>query len=184
VEAFGPVSTLMPYEDITDAVALANRGLGSLVLSLFTNDPDAAETFVLGAGAYHGRMMIIDRSSAKESTGHGSPLPSWFTWRPRPRRPAARQLGGCARHPLYAAHRAPGGPGALVEDRQANAARRRQPGVRFTPFRKRMPSSHRLHTGTASRIGHAEEDVSNSRNSPATPYNATCDEAAKSSPIL
>jgi oxepin-CoA hydrolase/3-oxo-5,6-dehydrosuberyl-CoA semialdehyde dehydrogenase len=75
VEAFGPVSTLMPYEDITDAVALANRGLGSLVLSLFTNDPDAAETFVLGAGAYHGRMMIIDRSSAKESTGHGSPLP-------------------------------------------------------------------------------------------------------------
>jgi len=75
VEAFGPVSTLMPYEDVTDAVALANRGLGSLVMSLFTNDSDAAETFVLGAGAYHGRMMIVDRTSAKESTGHGSPLP-------------------------------------------------------------------------------------------------------------
>ena len=75
VEAFGPVSTLMPYEDITDAVALANRGLGSLVLSLFTNDPQAAETFVLGSGAYHGRMMIVDRTSAAESTGHGSPLP-------------------------------------------------------------------------------------------------------------
>jgi oxepin-CoA hydrolase/3-oxo-5,6-dehydrosuberyl-CoA semialdehyde dehydrogenase len=75
VEAFGPVSTLMPYRDITDAVALANRGLGSLVLSLFTNHPLAAETFVLGAGAYHGRMLIVDRTSAGESTGHGSPLP-------------------------------------------------------------------------------------------------------------
>jgi oxepin-CoA hydrolase/3-oxo-5,6-dehydrosuberyl-CoA semialdehyde dehydrogenase len=75
VEAFGPVSTLMPYRDLDDAIALANRGLGSLVLSLFTFDPKVAEAFVLGAGAYHGRMVLIDRTSAKESTGHGSPLP-------------------------------------------------------------------------------------------------------------
>jgi oxepin-CoA hydrolase/3-oxo-5,6-dehydrosuberyl-CoA semialdehyde dehydrogenase len=75
VEAFGPVSTIMPYRDLGDAVALANRGMGSLALSLFTFDPQVAEEFVLGAGAYHGRMVIIDRTSAKESTGHGSPLP-------------------------------------------------------------------------------------------------------------
>jgi oxepin-CoA hydrolase/3-oxo-5,6-dehydrosuberyl-CoA semialdehyde dehydrogenase len=75
VEAFGPVSTLMPYNDLDDAIALANRGMGSLALSLFTNDPGTAEAFVLGAGAYHGRMVILDRHSAKESTGHGSPLP-------------------------------------------------------------------------------------------------------------
>ncbi|HET9640012.1 MAG TPA: phenylacetic acid degradation bifunctional protein PaaZ [Allosphingosinicella sp.] len=75
VEAFGPVSTIMPYRDLADAVALANRGMGSLALSLFTFDPAAAEEFVLGAGAYHGRMVILDRTSAKESTGHGSPLP-------------------------------------------------------------------------------------------------------------
>jgi oxepin-CoA hydrolase/3-oxo-5,6-dehydrosuberyl-CoA semialdehyde dehydrogenase len=75
VEAFGPVSTIMPYRDLADAVALANRGMGSLALSLFTYDPSVAETFVLGAGAYHGRMVILDRTSAKESTGHGSPLP-------------------------------------------------------------------------------------------------------------
>jgi oxepin-CoA hydrolase/3-oxo-5,6-dehydrosuberyl-CoA semialdehyde dehydrogenase len=75
IEAFGPVSTIMPYEDLADAVALANRGMGSLALSLFTFDPAAAEEFVLGAGAYHGRMLILDRTSAKESTGHGSPLP-------------------------------------------------------------------------------------------------------------
>jgi oxepin-CoA hydrolase/3-oxo-5,6-dehydrosuberyl-CoA semialdehyde dehydrogenase len=75
VEAFGPVSTIMPYRGLDDAIALANRGMGSLALSLFTFDAGVAEEFVLGAGAYHGRMMILDRSSAKESTGHGSPLP-------------------------------------------------------------------------------------------------------------
>lgn len=75
IEAFGPVSTIMPYCDLGDAVALANRGMGSLALSLFTFDPRVAEEFVLGAGAYHGRMLILDRTSAKESTGHGSPLP-------------------------------------------------------------------------------------------------------------
>jgi len=75
VEAFGPVSTIMPYRDLADAVALANRGKGSLALSLFTHDPATARDFVLGASAYHGRMVIIDRTNAKESTGHGSPLP-------------------------------------------------------------------------------------------------------------
>src|SRR5688572_20087988 len=75
VEAFGPVSTIMPYDDLGDAIALANRGMGSLALSLFTFDRKTAEEFVLGSGAYHGRMMILDRTSAKESTGHGSPLP-------------------------------------------------------------------------------------------------------------
>ncbi|MGZ8998469.1 MAG: phenylacetic acid degradation bifunctional protein PaaZ, partial [Allosphingosinicella sp.] len=75
VEAFGPVSTIMPYRDLADAIALANRGMGSLALSLFTFDPAIAEEFVLGAGAFHGRMIMIDRTSAKESTGHGSPLP-------------------------------------------------------------------------------------------------------------
>lgn len=75
IEAFGPVSTIMPYRDLDDAIALANRGMGSLALSLFTFDRQVAEAFVLGAGAFHGRMMILDRTSAKESTGHGSPLP-------------------------------------------------------------------------------------------------------------
>src|SRR3546814_438819 len=75
VEAFGPVSTIMPYKGLDDAIALANRGMGSLALSLFTFDNKVAEEFVLGSGAYHGRMMILNRTSAKESTGHGSPLP-------------------------------------------------------------------------------------------------------------
>jgi oxepin-CoA hydrolase/3-oxo-5,6-dehydrosuberyl-CoA semialdehyde dehydrogenase len=75
VEAFGPVSTLMPYTDGADAVALANRGKGSLVMSVFTHDTNFARDVVLGAGAFHGRIAFIDRDSAKESTGHGSPMP-------------------------------------------------------------------------------------------------------------
>src|SRR3982750_1653054 len=74
-EAFGPVSTVMPYKDMADAIALANRGMGSLVLSLFPPPPEAAREFVQGAAAYHGRMLVIDRTNAAESTGHGSPLP-------------------------------------------------------------------------------------------------------------
>lgn len=75
VEAFGPVSTLMPYKDAADAVALANRGKGSLALSVFTYDTTFARQMIEGAAAYHGRIVMIDRDSARESTGHGSPLP-------------------------------------------------------------------------------------------------------------
>ncbi len=74
-EPFGPVSTIMPYKDMADAIALANRGHGSLVLSLFTHAPEAAREFVQGAAAYHGRMLVLNRDNAAESTGHGSPLP-------------------------------------------------------------------------------------------------------------
>ncbi|MCL6740713.1 phenylacetic acid degradation bifunctional protein PaaZ [Sphingomonas sp. RB56-2] len=75
VEAFGPVSTVMPYRDLADAIALANRGMGSLALSLFTHSPEAAREFIQGAAAYHGRMLVLNRDNAAESTGHGSPLP-------------------------------------------------------------------------------------------------------------
>ena len=75
VEAFGPVSTVMPYKDLADAVRLANRGMGSLALSLFTYSPGAAREFIQGAAAYHGRMLVLNRDNAAESTGHGSPLP-------------------------------------------------------------------------------------------------------------
>jgi oxepin-CoA hydrolase/3-oxo-5,6-dehydrosuberyl-CoA semialdehyde dehydrogenase len=75
VEAFGPVSTVMPYRDMADAIALANRGMGSLALSLFTYSPEAAREFIQGAAAYHGRMLVLNRDNGAESTGHGSPLP-------------------------------------------------------------------------------------------------------------
>ncbi|MBD2836363.1 phenylacetic acid degradation bifunctional protein PaaZ [Pseudomonas sp. JM0905a] len=75
IEAFGPVSTLMAYDDIDEAIALAARGKGSLVASLVTKDPAVAARVVPQAAALHGRLHILDRESAAESTGHGSPLP-------------------------------------------------------------------------------------------------------------
>lgn len=75
IEAFGPVSTLMPYHSIDEAIALAKMGKGSLVCSIVTADDTIAKTFVLGAAAMHGRILILNRDCAKESTGHGSPLP-------------------------------------------------------------------------------------------------------------
>ena len=74
VEAFGPVSTVMPYDDIEEAVALAAKGKGSLVSSVFTDDPKVAEAAVLGLAPHHGRVLIGNRATAKSSTGHGSPL--------------------------------------------------------------------------------------------------------------
>ncbi|MFD0917379.1 phenylacetic acid degradation bifunctional protein PaaZ [Pseudahrensia aquimaris] len=74
-EAFGPVATLMPYRDIEHASHLLNKGGGSLVASLFTHDVGTAKAMVMSSGAFHGRLYINNRDSAKEATGHGSPLP-------------------------------------------------------------------------------------------------------------
>jgi oxepin-CoA hydrolase/3-oxo-5,6-dehydrosuberyl-CoA semialdehyde dehydrogenase len=76
IEAFGPVNTIMPYRGTDEAITLARRGRGSLVGSLVTADPSIAREVVLGVAPYHGRLLVLDRSSAKESTGHGSPLPN------------------------------------------------------------------------------------------------------------
>jgi oxepin-CoA hydrolase / 3-oxo-5,6-dehydrosuberyl-CoA semialdehyde dehydrogenase len=75
LEAFGPVSTLMAYDDLDEAIAIAARGRGSLVGSLVTHDVAVATRVVRQAAAWHGRLLILDRDSAAESTGHGSPLP-------------------------------------------------------------------------------------------------------------
>ena len=75
VEAFGPVATVLPYGDLDDAAALARMGEGSLAGSIFTYDNQTARALILESASYHGRMVLINRDCAKESTGHGSPLP-------------------------------------------------------------------------------------------------------------
>ena len=75
VEAFGPVSTILPYKTIDEAIELARMGKGSLVCSIITNDMKIAEQFVLGAASMHGRILVLNEACAKESTGHGSPMP-------------------------------------------------------------------------------------------------------------
>jgi oxepin-CoA hydrolase/3-oxo-5,6-dehydrosuberyl-CoA semialdehyde dehydrogenase len=75
IEAFGPVSTILPYKNIEDAIELAKMGKGSLVCSIITNDMKIAEQFVLGAASMHGRILVLNEACSKESTGHGSPMP-------------------------------------------------------------------------------------------------------------
>ncbi|MFN0080951.1 MAG: phenylacetic acid degradation bifunctional protein PaaZ [Ferruginibacter sp.] len=76
IEAFGPVSTIMPYKDIYDAIALSKKGKGSLCSSIVTADAAIAKQYVIGAATHHGRILVLNAACAKESTGHGSPLPS------------------------------------------------------------------------------------------------------------
>lgn len=92
-EAFGPVSTVMGYRDVDHAVALVNKGQGSLVASVITHDPEVARQVALGAGAYHGRLYFNNRDSMKESTGHGSPLPHMVHGGPG-RAGGGEELGG------------------------------------------------------------------------------------------
>ncbi len=75
VEAFGPVSTIMPYKNIDEAIALAKKGKGSLCSSVVTSNKQFAKNYVLASGTFHGRILVLNSEDAKESTGHGSPLP-------------------------------------------------------------------------------------------------------------
>ena len=93
IEAFGPVNTVMPYNSIEEAIELAKLGRGSLVGSVFTSNADFACDVVLGTASHHGRIMVIDKTSAKSSTGHGSPLPGLVHGGPG-RAGGGEELGG------------------------------------------------------------------------------------------
>lgn len=185
VEPFGPVSTVMPYKDLDDAVKLANRGRGSLALSLFTHSREAARDFVLGAASFHGRMLVIDRTNAKDSTGHGSPLPVLTHGGPG-RAGGGEEMGGIRGVMHYMQRTAiqssptmiaaitdqyiPGGPKHVIDTH---------------PFRKRMSE---LHIGdtlkTASRTVSIEDIEHFAHFTGDTFYAHMDEEAAKASPIF
>ncbi|MBK9957060.1 MAG: phenylacetic acid degradation bifunctional protein PaaZ [Chitinophagaceae bacterium] len=75
IEAFGPVSTLMPYKNIDEVIELSKKGKGSLCSTIVTANASVAKKYVLGAATFHGRILVLNEDCAKESTGHGSPLP-------------------------------------------------------------------------------------------------------------
>ena len=75
IEAFGPVSTIMPYKSLDEAITLSRMGMGSLVCSIVTSDDNIAKDFVIGASSMHGRILVLNKDCASESTGHGSPMP-------------------------------------------------------------------------------------------------------------
>jgi len=136
VEAFGPICTVVPYRDIDDAVTLARRGGGSLVSSVFSADDAAAARLVLGLAPYHGRVLVVNRTCAKESTGHGSPLPHLVHGGPG-RAGGGEEMGGIRGVMHYMQRTAiQGSPDtiAAVTGRWTRGARPKDPMVH--PFRK------------------------------------------------
>jgi oxepin-CoA hydrolase/3-oxo-5,6-dehydrosuberyl-CoA semialdehyde dehydrogenase len=136
VEAFGPVCTVVPYGSAEDAISLARRGGGSLVSSVFTADDTIAAKLVLGLAPYHGRILVVNRTCGKESTGHGSPLPHLVHGGPG-RAGGGEELGGIRGVMHYMQRTAiQGSPDtiAAVTGRWLRGARPKDPGVH--PFRK------------------------------------------------
>ena len=136
VEAFGPVSTVLPYDNLDEAIELSCMGEGSLVGSIITNDNSIARELVLGTAAYHGRMLVINRHCAAESTGHGSPLPHLVHGGPG-RAGGGEEMGG-VRGVLHYMQRTAiqGSPEtlAVIGNRWVRGADQNDPGVH--PFRK------------------------------------------------
>jgi oxepin-CoA hydrolase / 3-oxo-5,6-dehydrosuberyl-CoA semialdehyde dehydrogenase len=136
VEAFGPVCTLVPYGTLAEASALARRGGGSLAGSIFTADEDIAAELALGLAPYHGRIVVVNRECAKESTGHGSPLPHLVHGGPG-RAGGGEEMGGIRGVMHYLQRTAlQGTPEVItrVSGRWVKGARERDPGTH--PFRK------------------------------------------------
>jgi oxepin-CoA hydrolase/3-oxo-5,6-dehydrosuberyl-CoA semialdehyde dehydrogenase len=136
IEAFGPVNTVMPYNSIEEAIELAKLGRGSLVGSVFTSSGDFARDVVLGTASHHGRIMVIDKTSAKSSTGHGSPLPGLVHGGPG-RAGGGEDLGG-ARAALHYMQRTAlqGSPSTITKVSNEWIKGAAQPTDRVHPFRK------------------------------------------------
>src|SRR5262249_39799046 len=100
VEVFGPVATLMPYDDVGEALEIAARGGGSLVASIYTADDAGARSLAIGLAATHGRINIVNGSVAKSSTGHGNVMPQSLHGGPG-RAGNGQELGGLRALRLY-----------------------------------------------------------------------------------
>ncbi|MGK5558333.1 phenylacetic acid degradation bifunctional protein PaaZ [Actinomadura kijaniata] len=184
VEAFGPVSTLLPYDTTEQVVDYAGRGRGSLVASVVTEDPAFAREIVLGAAHWHGRVLVLDRSCAKESTGHGSPMPALTHGGPG-RAGGGEELGG-VRAILHHMQRTAvqGSPDVLtaVTGRWTAGARRSE-GVH--PFRKSLAELRVGDSVTAGPRTVTAEDVAHfAEFTGDTFYAHTDEEAAAANPLF
>jgi len=135
-EAFGPVCTVISYRDTDEAIAVARRGDGSLVGSVFTADDAVAARLVLGLSPFHGRVLVVNRHCAKDSTGHGSPLPHLIHSGPG-RAGGGEEMGGIRGVLHYMQRTAVQGTPdvvAAVTNRWVKGGTQRDPGKH--PFRK------------------------------------------------
>jgi oxepin-CoA hydrolase/3-oxo-5,6-dehydrosuberyl-CoA semialdehyde dehydrogenase len=161
VEAFGPVNTVMPYATVGDAIALARRGKGSLCGSLFTADDAVARDVVLGTAAYHGRLYVVNRHSAKEATGHGSPLPHLVHGGPG-RAGGGEEMGGMRGVMHYMQRTAvQGSPQTITRITNEWVTGADQPSDRIHPFRKYFEELEIGETLTTHRRTVTETDIVN-----------------------
>ena len=184
-EAFGPVATVMGYDDVDQAIGLANRGGGSLVASVITHDIKVARQIVEGSAAYHGRLYFNNRDSMKESTGHGSPLPHMVHGGPG-RAGGGEELGGI-RSVLHYMQRTAiqGSPDILSEISDqwiAGASEQHSPAHPFTQTYHELQIGQTIHTDerviTLDDIEHFAEFTGD------TFYAHMNDEAAKRNPFF
>ena len=175
----------MPYRDLGDAVALANRGMGSLALSLFTHSPEVARDFMGGAAAYHGRMLVIDRTNAAESTGHGSPLPVLTHGGPG-RAGGGEEMGGVRGVKHYMQRTAiQSSPAMIAAITGAFIDGSPKHEIDVHPFRKRMSELNIGDTLKTNSRTVTLEDIENFAHFTGDTFYAHMDEeAAKASPIF
>lgn len=164
MEAFGPVATLIPYQTTEQAVHICKLGKGSLVTSLISNDAAIAREFSLGAASYHGRILILNAACAKESTGHGSPLPSMIHGGPG-RAGGGEEMGGIRGLKHYLQRTAlQGSPDMLstISGMYIQGAERKESELHL--FRKYFEELHIGDTNTTAKHTVTEADIVNFAN--------------------
>lgn len=164
IEAFGPVSTIMPYNTLNDAIELARMGKGSLVCSIITADDDVAKDFVLGAATMHGRILVLNADCAKESTGHGSPMPLLVHGGPG-RAGGGEEMGG-KRGVLHYLHRVAiqGSPTTISRITNVYQQGAKQNETIEHPFRKHFEDLTVGDTVTTAKHTVSEADITNFAN--------------------
>ncbi|MEI6950663.1 phenylacetic acid degradation bifunctional protein PaaZ [Paraflavisolibacter sp. H34] len=164
VECFGPVSTIMPYAGLDDAIVLAKKGKGSLCCSVVTTNDTWARDFVLGAATHHGRILVLNRDCARESTGHGSPLPLLVHGGPG-RAGGGEEMGGVRGVKHYMQRVAvQGSPSSITALTQSYQAGARTAEDEKHPFRKYFEELQVGDSLTTHRRTVTEADITNFAN--------------------
>lgn len=178
VEPFGPVSSLLPYDHIDDAISLTHKGKGSLCCSIVTADESVARQFVVEAATHHGRILVLNAACAKESTGHGSPMPQLVHGGPG-RAGGGEEMGGLRGLGHYLQRTAvqghPDMVTAITQRHQPGASR---PESAIHPFRLHFEDQQVGMTFTTHRHTVTEADIVNFANVSGDHFYAHVDETA------
>ena len=178
VEAFGPVCTLMGYSDLDEAVALTQLGKGSLVCTVVTADRAESTKFVVEAAPHHGRILVLDRHCAGESTGHGSPMPQLVHGGPG-RAGGGQEMGGLrGLHHYLQTTAVQGHPDTLTALAQQHMPGAARPESEVHPFRKHFETLVVGETYTTHRHTVTEADIVNFANVSGDNFYAHVDETS------